>query len=618
LLSSDGTAPSIVIVPKHFYPIPSHGYLEFDFVNIHRPTIVTCRPAQDYFITDCLLLSRLIENDDMPWALGFLREMLAANRTTMFPSGKPSYRVGTGRAERIAAELTNLYGSLHQRQATRKLSQTKESLANVQRTKSVELESSSISKQKTVKEKLFGEDRTKKKGGAFADASNAVPSGSCGLRNLFATSIDPSGPGEGEQEESLANLLRKKGQPRFRNLTKQGRRAKHKLNQWEMRMIEVVYGSKGSDEYKAAALLEFFEIELATCWLECRHVAILLDVFSTYGQSSRSNFGSYRVELLIILFDRIIDLHNVELIWAVLNAEEHAALIARVGYLNLFNPCKCEGGWSLSLSRWEEVQLIRIMVHLSVVEPGQNLLNPVFALYRGSAPVPSWELNRTWFSEDGMPRNGQISFEMYAGNGLRLANCSLNPILRQMLTSLTLVAQRNYLAEIDFLAASPLINAVSSTCHASPAVKTRGGIIAGRSDDDDVGNDGNQMGVELNSHEVTGLMTNHSIDALFSSEQLLRVKESLFMHGLSQYQRFAVYALIYGTKSCDDWLQQQEGVGAEHEERVRRAFTEEPSDQLYRIAAPFTVQDAHDHLERATDIKWKYAPIRKPDAWSCN
>jgi hypothetical protein len=41
--------------------------------------------------------------------------------------------------------------------------------------------------------------------------------------------------------------------------------------------------------------------------------------------------GSYRVELVVMWFDRILDLHNFEVILMVLNAEEQAALYARIG-----------------------------------------------------------------------------------------------------------------------------------------------------------------------------------------------------------------------------------------------------------------------------------------------
>jgi hypothetical protein len=42
----------------------------------------------------------------------------------------------------------------------------------------------------------------------------------------------------------------------------------------------------------------------------------------------------YRVELLVMIFDRIVDIHNFEFINMLLNAEEQAAVYARIGIYN--------------------------------------------------------------------------------------------------------------------------------------------------------------------------------------------------------------------------------------------------------------------------------------------
>ena len=47
-------------------------------------------------------------------------------------------------------------------------------------------------------------------------------------------------------------------------------------------------------------------------------------------------------------------------------------IVFHSGILNIFNPCKPEGGWQLDLMRWEERQVAKMLIHLSVVEPGEN------------------------------------------------------------------------------------------------------------------------------------------------------------------------------------------------------------------------------------------------------
>ncbi len=149
----------------------------------------------------------------------------------------------------------------------------------------------------------------------------------------------------------------KEAASKFRALTKIASRSERVQQMWGQRMFEAIVESSGTDEYKSIACLEFFESEFAPFWLYCKHITLLLELFSPIGLVPHSNFGSYRVELVVMVFDRIIDLHNFELILMVMNAEEQAALYARIGVLNLFNPNKPEGARSLDLTRWEERQV---------------------------------------------------------------------------------------------------------------------------------------------------------------------------------------------------------------------------------------------------------------------
>ena len=46
--------------------------------------------------------------------------------------------------------------------------------------------------------------------------------------------------------------------------------------------------------------------------------------------------------------------------------------IIATGILNVFNPNKPEGSWLFDLQRYDERQVAKLMIHLSVVEPGEN------------------------------------------------------------------------------------------------------------------------------------------------------------------------------------------------------------------------------------------------------
>ena len=85
-------------------------------------------------------------------------------------------------------------------------------------------------------------------------------------------------------------------------------------------------------------------------------------------------YSTYRVEVIVSLFPRVFDLHNFELVLKLLSPHELAYLYCRIGRLNIFNPMKPEGAVELNLALFEERQLAKILVTLSVIEPGSNFM----------------------------------------------------------------------------------------------------------------------------------------------------------------------------------------------------------------------------------------------------
>jgi hypothetical protein len=72
---------------------------------------------------------------------------------------------------------------------------------------------------------------------------------------------------------------------------------------------------------------------------ECPISPFFLDVIP-YGSTRINEFGTYRVELVVRLFSRILDIINFDIIVEKVNNQEHAMLIFRLGYLNTWNPLK--------------------------------------------------------------------------------------------------------------------------------------------------------------------------------------------------------------------------------------------------------------------------------------
>jgi hypothetical protein len=66
---------------------------------------------------------------------------------------------------------------------------------------------------------------------------------------------------------------------------------------------------------KAHKLVDLLEEVLTRNWFYCRHLALLLECFVQYGYFKQTQFfGTYRVELVVSLFTRIIDIHNFEIV----------------------------------------------------------------------------------------------------------------------------------------------------------------------------------------------------------------------------------------------------------------------------------------------------------------
>jgi hypothetical protein len=70
-------------------------------------------------------------------------------------------------------------------------------------------------------------------------------------------------------------------------------------------------------------------------FLLSKQVALLMERYTLGKAKKTQNFGTYRVELLLELFPRILDIHNFEVVLAELDAQEVACVYCRLGILNV-------------------------------------------------------------------------------------------------------------------------------------------------------------------------------------------------------------------------------------------------------------------------------------------
>lgn len=145
--------------------------------------------------------------------------------------------------------------------------------------------------------------------------------------------------------------------------------------------FKIMLKASGVASYlKCQRIVEYLEEKLGGYWMRCYHVAMLLTAFEL-GNVRSNYFGTYRTDIVVFLFPQIVDLHNFEIILRLLDAYEIAILTNRLGRLAIFNPLKPEGAYELNMGTPEDRQVAKIILMLSIVEPGDNILGKIYILF---------------------------------------------------------------------------------------------------------------------------------------------------------------------------------------------------------------------------------------------
>ena len=214
-----------------------------------------------------------------------------------------------------------------------------------------------------------------------------------------------------------------------------------------------------SPNAKAMRISEVLEETFSKVWLRSRHLALILQYFAFGTTPKADKFGSYQVDLICVLFSRVIDVHNFELVLSLLSAADHAAVICRLGWLNIFNPMKPDGSYELEISRHEERIITKIIVQLSIDEPGENLTYKQFQWNRESDPIPGWEVTEGWTRHEDLPWRGLFQFTYYSGDNVGKRGCAPIVQLRRALTHMVLIDE-NEVYDEDTVAANTRVNSL--------------------------------------------------------------------------------------------------------------------------------------------------------------
>lgn len=118
--------PDRYICPKYFMPMPKKGKLEFDFINIARPNMELSMPVPDEYIIDLLLISRLIDVQDIPNCKLFLLNLIKSLSKLLISDGRPYWKPDFSRGLAIAELLHKQYSNLQYRSYFLKVAKKRE------------------------------------------------------------------------------------------------------------------------------------------------------------------------------------------------------------------------------------------------------------------------------------------------------------------------------------------------------------------------------------------------------------------------------------------------------------------------------------------------------------
>ena len=229
----------------------------------------------------------------------------------------------------------------------------------------------------------------------------------------------------------------------------------HEKEPWAVKFRATILHDQVSKRAKALRLLEALDDSVGKQCLLCRHLALILASFEHVGKLHRTAYlGSYGSHLVCHLYEKLVDVHNFDLVLRVLHPHEVAAVTCRLGWLNFFNPLKPEGGIQLNLRRYEERMIAKFLCTLATVEPGENWIGERFFHDRGKDEMVGFVLSERWVKQDGKddgirPR-GILSLIYYSGDAQRLEGCKPNVTFRKALLNLCFISETDLRPEEDF------------------------------------------------------------------------------------------------------------------------------------------------------------------------
>eukprot|EP00602_Paraphysomonas_sp_CaronLab_P004794 CAMPEP_0185021358 /NCGR_PEP_ID=MMETSP1103-20130426/4051_1 /TAXON_ID=36769 /ORGANISM="Paraphysomonas bandaiensis, Strain Caron Lab Isolate" /LENGTH=1351 /DNA_ID=CAMNT_0027552843 /DNA_START=296 /DNA_END=4348 /DNA_ORIENTATION=+ len=421
----------VVITIQMFTPMPKFGRLEFDFCNIARPSWGQ-QALSDVKCVKVLINLSLIYIDDKDEALRVLRNMRQETTKCIRDYRSTHFACTESKAQKIGIASRVFYESVPVRQSYLQEGLKKEEI-KVDFTSNtsallIHRAHSSTSCNSFMRQNSDSDDRK--------DNSPVELNGvqSVNVLDDYSANVeqDPVIPCDGHDQKPPKVS---KSDKRHDCQTKMRRR---------LRLL--IQSEEVSESAKASRIVERMEDALGPYWIRCRHLAFIISKFS-HGKVEKARcFGSYRVEVVVTFFEKLIDIYNFELVLRELSASETACVYCRLGWLNIYNPMKPEGSYELNLGTWEERQVAKSLIILAMAEPGENILGERFRWDAIMDPTPGWTITQPWLTDDGMAKKGILNLTFCSAES---RGCKPDIVMRRSLMQMVLCDEYDICEEDD-------------------------------------------------------------------------------------------------------------------------------------------------------------------------
>jgi hypothetical protein len=448
------------IHPEKFRPMPKSGKLCFDYCMVARPPITDdLIILSDRRLVKILYNIFLVSEEDMPKYLKMLEMWRKDLKNNAKGKGgmKLKYEYSKEKGLGLGHAVTDFYENLEMRMKLYSEGFSREN---------VKVDYQKKKKKKTKKGKKDKDDTPEKKPvdglAAVMDGAEDTETGEGegNVANKADNKHDATAGGEENKEGDEGGDEGMKGEESDDESEEEEEhhvKREKKMSEEMAKYKALIESPLVSDQAKAARIVELIEDMFAHVWILCRHLAAIIVAFPC-GSSARTDFfGSYHVDLIVSLFNRIVDIHNFEVIMSVLNAQECAQVYCRIGWLNIFNPTKPEGYWVVDFNRYEERMVGKMLIGLAIVEPGDNWKDAWFRWGWDIDVVPGWELTEGYTKDESLTLKGIMCGQYYSGRGKQLEGCVAHLRMRKAMYSLVLCSEE--IASIDFDEKFPYLSA---------------------------------------------------------------------------------------------------------------------------------------------------------------